>query len=199
MFPPSFWVTLIIFVILTLAVGIPLARRSRAPKEKPEDIGRALRLMMLTTRPSKTGDKPTPEFPRIYGVLMDWPLDKQIATVFATSQGSASLYTTSTFGILGGEGHEAVRNAAKEFVRSADRHFDLSTATTEFPYPANDRVRFYFLTFGGVRVIDTDLATINRRTNLFTGLFGLGQDVLTQLRLATEERRQLSSNTTSPP
>ena len=64
---------------------------------------------MLTTPPARTGGKPTEAFPRVYGILMDWPISGQTATVFSTSSGAASLYTTSTFGIIGGEGHESVR------------------------------------------------------------------------------------------
>ena len=63
--------------------------------------------MMLTTPPVRTGEKPTKEFPRVYGILMDWPVGEQTATVFSSSSGAASLYTTSTFGIIGGEGHES--------------------------------------------------------------------------------------------
>ena len=160
-----------------------------AAKKNSADAGRDLRMMMLTTSPEKTGEKPTKEFPRIYGVLMDWPIGEQTATVFSTSTGAASLYTTSTFGILGGEAHETVRTAAMSFVRAADRFFDASTAATEYPYPTADRVRFYFLTFGGVRVIDTDLASITRRTSNYAELFGLGQAVLTELRLVTEKHQ----------
>lgn len=159
------------------------------PKKNPADAGRALRMIMLTTPAEKTGDKPTKEFPRIYAVLMDWPVGEQTATVFSSSTGAASLYTTSTFGVIGGEGHENVRTAAMKFVRAADRFFDASMPTSEYPYPTGDRVHFYFLTFGGVRVIDTDLASINKRTSRFTELFGLGQAVLTELRLITEKRQ----------
>jgi hypothetical protein len=166
---------------------------SKAPapdsKKNSADAGRGLRMRMLTTPPERTGDKPTKEFPRIYGVLMDWPIGEQTATVFSTSTGAASLYTTSTFGIIGGEGHEAVRNAAMSFVRTADRFFDASVPTTDYPYPTGDHVRFYFLTFGGVRVIETDLASITSRTSKYTELFGLGQAVLTELRLITEKRQ----------
>ena len=69
--------------------------------------------MMLTTSPQEIGVKPTKEFRRVYGILMDWPIGEQIATVFSSSTGAASLYTTSTFGIIGGEGHETVRAAAR--------------------------------------------------------------------------------------
>lgn len=159
-----------------------------APIRNPADAGRDLRMMMLTTSPEKTGEKPTKEFPRIYGILMDWPIGEQIATVFSTSTGAASLYTTSTFGIIGGEGHETVRTAAISFVRAADRFFDASRRATEYPYPTADRVRFYFLTFGGVRVIDTDLASITNLSSKYAELFGLGQAVMTELRLITEKR-----------
>ena len=112
---------------------------SKAPapdsKKNAADAGRDLRIMMLTTPPEKTGDKTTEEFPRVYAVLMDWAIGEQTATVFSTSTGAASLYTTSTFGIIGGEGHETVRTAAMSFVRTADRFFDASAPTTEYPYP----------------------------------------------------------------
>lgn len=75
------------------------------------------------------------------------------------------------------------------FVRAADRFFDASTPTTEYPYPTADRVRFYFLTFNGVRVIDIESASITNHTSKYAELFGLGQAVLTELRLVTEKRQ----------
>ncbi len=180
-------------IVIVLMGFLSFLGRSKAespePQKNPADAGRALRHMMLTTPADKAGQKPTKEFPRIYGVLMDWPTGGQIATVFATSTGAASLYTTSTFGIIGGEGHKSVRDAATTFVHAADRYFESSTPASEYPYPTTDRVRFYFLTFGGVRVIDTDLESINSGSSKYAELFGLGQSVLTELRLVTEERR----------
>jgi hypothetical protein len=175
--------------IFSFLFGSTSKAQAPDPKKNRSDGGRALREMMLTTPAEKTGDKPTKEFPRIYGVLMDWPIGDDTATVFSTSTGAASLYTTSTFGIIGGEAHETVRKAAMNFVRAADRYFDASTRTTEFPYPTGDRIRFYFLTFEGVRIIDSDLASITNRTSKYAELFGLGQAVLTELRLVTEKRQ----------
>ena len=143
---------------------------------------------MLSLSPKQSGTEPTKEFPRVYGILMEWPIGEQVATIFSTSTGAASLYTTSTFGIIGGEGHESVRSAARAFVRVADRHFAEAVPTTEFPYPAAGRVRFYLLTFEGVRVIDTDLASASERAGNYTELFERGQAVLTELRLATDKR-----------
>lgn len=159
-----------------------------SPSQKdPGDMGRGLRLMMLKTSPKEVDISPSAEFPKVYGVLMDWPIDEQTATVFSASDGAASLYTTSTFGIIGGQGHESVRTAAKKFVKAAGGFYDAATPTTDYPYPAADRVRFYLLTFDGVRVIDTDMASINNGTGKYAKLFGLGQDVLTELRQVSEK------------
>jgi hypothetical protein len=79
---------------------------------------------MLTTPPEKTGSTPTPEFPRVYGILMDWPIDEETATVYAT---------------------------------------------------ARDRVKFYLLTFEGVRVVDTDLASLLDDRGQYVEFFNLGQ------------------------
>jgi len=157
------------------------------PQTGPGEAGRGLRLMMLQTSPKEVDVRPSAEFPKVYGVLMDWPLPEQTATVFSASDGTASLYTTSTFGILGGQSHESVRIAAKKFVKEAGRFYDAATPTTEYPYPAADRVRFYLLTFDGVRVIDTDWASINNGTGKYANLFGLGQEVLTELRQVSEK------------
>ncbi len=180
----------IIFImgLFSFLFGPRAAAQTPTPKPNPAEAGRALRQMMLTTPPAQTGEKPTQDFPRVYGILMDWPIGENTATVFSSSTGAASLYTTSTFGVIGGEGHETVRAAAIRFVRAADRLFDSAAPTTEYPYPATGRVRFYLLTFEGVRVLDTDFASIETRTSQYAEFFGLGQAVLTQLRLVTEKQ-----------
>ena len=142
--------------------------------------------MMLKMSPKEADISPSAEFPRVYGVIMDWPLDNTTATVFSASDGTASLYTTSTFGIIGGQSHEPVRIAAKKFVKAADTFHDTATPTTDYPYPTSDRVRFYLLTFNGVRVIDTDLAAIENQSSKYAQLFGLAQEVLTELRQVPE-------------
>jgi hypothetical protein len=174
---------------LSFLFGTHSNAQSPAPQQQDStNAGHDLRVMMLTTPPARTGEKPTKEFPRVYGILMDWPVGEQTATVFSSSSGAASLYTTSTFGIIGGEGHESVRIAAIKFVRAADRLFSSAIPTTEYPYPDADHVRFYLLTFDGARVLDTDLASIVNRTSKYAEFFDLGQAVLTELRLVTEKR-----------
>ena len=174
---------------LSFLFGTNSNTQTTAPKQNSTNAGHDLRLLMLTTPAAKTGEKPTKAFPRVYGILMDWPVGEQTVTVFSSSSGAASLYTTSSFGIIGGEGHESVRIAATNFVRAADRLFNSAVPTTEYPYPNADHVRFYLLAFDGVRVLDTDLSSIENRTSKYAEYFDLGQTVLTQLRLVTEKRK----------
>lgn len=174
--------------------------QSKAPAEQPPisetakknaDAMRGLREMMLTTPATKFGIQKTDDFPRTYGVLMDWPISNgNIATVVGLCDGNASLYTTSTFGVIGGVGHESVRRAAANFVRMADKFYSDSTPTSEYPFPAENRVKFYLVTFDGVRVIDADLKSVSSGKDKFSELFGEGQKLLTELRLTTEKKAE---------
>jgi hypothetical protein len=175
------------FLLRARAKGAPEGDKpivSNQSNKDPADAGKELRRMMLRMPPQDLGVSPTKEFPSVYGILMDWPIGEQTATIFSTCTGSASLYTTSTFGIIGGEGHAAVRAASAAFVKAAGRFYESAASTSDYPYPAADKVRFYLLTFHGVRVIETDMPSITRGAGLYAELFGLGQAVMTELRLS---------------
>jgi hypothetical protein len=151
---------------------------------------KGLRTMMLTNSAAKVSIKPTEAFPKVFGVVMDLPVSSgHTATVVSMCDGHASLYTTGTFGVLGGIGHESVRAASMNFVTAAQSHYEEAVPTTEFPYPAGDHVRFYLLGFEGVRVIDADTAAVGKRTDKCYGMWSAGQGVLTELRLLTEKSR----------
>ena len=188
-----------VLVILALGSWFLLRDRARAEGEQsvvakrsnkdPADAGKELRHMMLRMPPQDLGVSPTEEFPSVYGILMDWPIGEQTATIFSTCTGAASLYTTSTFGIIGGEGHASVRAASAAFVKAAGRFYESAAVTSDYPYPAGDKVRFYLLTFHGVRVLETDMSSITRGTGPYAELFGLGQAVMTELRLSTPQAK----------
>jgi len=168
-----------------VAVLICVVSVSTAEQSNKDDMGRDLRNMFLTTPAEKIGMQSSSEHPRVWGVAVDWPIGEHIATIVSLADGSASVYTTGTFGIIGGIGHETVRTAAKKVVKVAERHFDDSTPTQDFSYPTHDQVRFFFTTFSGVRVIDTDWASLSERRSKYFELFDAAQDVLTQLRMVS--------------
>ncbi|MEI6192774.1 MAG: hypothetical protein WCS42_00420 [Verrucomicrobiota bacterium] len=152
---------------------------------------RGLREMMLTSPAEKVGISRSNDFPRTYGALMEWPLgDGNIVSVVGLSDGNASLYTTSTFGVIGGVGHESVRKAAANFVTMADKFYTDSTPAPNHDYPAGNRMKFFLVTFDGLRVIETDFDSVANGKSKFSELFNEGQNLLTELRLTTEKKSQ---------
>jgi hypothetical protein len=179
-----------LFGLIASLFGAGCKPSSSTPAAPPPeaDSMKGLRNMMLTTPASKAGIQPSAEYPKVFGVVMDMPVSKgHTATVVSMCDGHASLYTTSTFGILGGIGHETVRVASSNFVKEAQSFYDAAGPTADFPYPASEHVRFYLLGFEGVRVIDTELSGLEKRTDKCSAMWNEGQRVLTELRLVTDK------------
>lgn len=149
---------------------------------------REMRLKMLSITPKDAGLKPTPEFPFVSGIVMDWPLKTTTVTVVSHLTGDASVYTTGTFGVIGGIGHEAVRTAATNCVKLSQKLHEDAIPTTDYPYPTKGRVRFYLICYDGVRVIDADLNAVEKRKDKCSDLFMAVQKVLTELRLIAKSR-----------
>jgi hypothetical protein len=152
------------------------------------EVMQELRLKMLAVQ-KELDMKPTQEYPRVCGVIMDWPIGPVTATLVSLSTGDASIYTTGTFGVFGGIGHETVRAAATNFVKLADRYYDQATPTNNYPYPAPGHVRFYLVCYNGVRTIDADLESARSGKDKCSDLYMAGQDVITELRLITQKQK----------
>ncbi|MDB6018416.1 MAG: hypothetical protein JWR19_2905 [Pedosphaera sp.] len=167
--------------------AIAMSQTNPPSQKNPAEIGRALRSMMLTAPPKNLGIQPTKSFPRVYGVLMDWPLQNGTATIVSLCDGNASLYTTSTFGIIGGVAHESVRAAAIQFVATAERHFDAAVPTKEYPYPQPGHVRFYLTCFDGVRMIEAEEASLKTGKDKYSELWKVGQQVIAELHSITQK------------
>jgi hypothetical protein len=173
-------------VIASLLIGL-LPDVSRA-QDRAQAM-RELRVAFLSSSASSLNLKPTKEYPRVFGVAMDWQVGDDTATIISVMDGSASLYTTATLGIMGGGAHEAVRVAAKRFVTAAEPYHDAARPTQDYGYPAKGKIRFYLRTFKDVRVIETDAASAYSASGPYSGLFRSGQAVLTELRKVVEARR----------
>ncbi len=151
-----------------------------------ENAMKALRLRFLTSPPAEYGLAADTNFPRVIGLLMDWPMDDVIVSVVALADGSASLYTTSSFGIVGGIEHPSVRASATQLLRLAERHHDDAVPTNQFPYPDDGRVRFYLKTPDGVRVQAAPLAALISGQDPLAGLWNQAQRLVAELRIAAE-------------
>src|SRR5881227_3994116 len=92
---------------------------------------------------------------------MDWPIGGRIATIVSLCDGSASVIRLVHSGSSVALG-TSVR--AKTFVKETDRYYDDSVSTRDFSYPSVDRVRFFLLTFDGVRAVEADLGAVRMGT-----------------------------------
>lgn len=169
----------------TLLAGLFSSTAAQAaPTKDPAEMMRQMRLGWLSRVPEKT---PAQRPDDVIAVIMDWPLGDQIVTILSSAEGDASLYTTATFGVIGGIGHERVRRAAGAFVQRAQHYLGHMKPTAEFPYPDGKTLCFYVVTPGGVRTVSYPLQEIEKKGSPARELYAAGQEVMTELRLITPE------------
>jgi hypothetical protein len=169
----------------TLFAGLMTATAAKTaqPSSKgPAEMMREMRTGWLTRAPEKASYRSADE---VVAVVMDWPLGEQTVSVLSSSGGDASFYTTGTFGIIGGIGHERVRKAAIAFAARAQDFLTLTSTVTEFPYPDSETLRFYTVTAAGVRSVSFPMSDVERADSPARALYAAGQDVVTELRLIT--------------
>jgi hypothetical protein len=123
------------FIASLFGAGCKPAAPASTTPSPGADAMRELHTMMLTTPASKAGIQPSQTYPKVFGVVLDMSFSGgHTATVVSMCDGHASLYTTSTFGVLGGIGHESVRLASTNFVTEAQSHFDAATRAPLFAF-----------------------------------------------------------------
>ena len=182
---------LFVFVLMSPAFFPLVAEDKSSPKPTPsgEMMQKAMheiRLKVLATPPSKIGRASTEEYPHVDTIIMDWPIQNTILSVMGSSAGDGSIYTTGSFGLLGGVKYETVRDAAKKFVKAGEKYYSDATPTQVFPYPQAGHVRFYLICYDGVRTIDTDAASLETGKGKYSDLFAEGQKEINALRQAAQ-------------
>ncbi len=115
-----------------------------------EQTYKGLRELALKISPEDFGLKRDGDGITAYGVLMEFTLPKATVTLTSYSSGDASLYFSTGGGILGGIGHETVRNAARQFVSSAQTFLSKMKEVASFPLPPTGMTHFYVLTNHGL-------------------------------------------------
>ena len=163
-------------------------RRNRA--QKPPDLLPAQRknpyprlraLALYSKRIPNSIPKPSsPTEP--WGVVMDWVLSAAVATVVAFSDGSASVYFSSGGGLLGGQAHETIRNAARQAVAVAAEFQPQMELTTDFPLPRPGIVVFYLLTDSGVFTSSAFESALKTRSHALSKLGDAMQEVISAYR-----------------
>ena len=162
-------------------------KRGPASSKEPARVMRELRLKALTTLRAEMGWTSLPEYPRVCGVVMDWPLQGDVVTAVALRGGDASIYTTGTFGVLGGIGHARIRQAAVAWLQCAEKLFDSAAPTKSFDYPAGATLNFFLIGYDEVRFLRAELSEVTRGVGNCCGLYAQGQRLISEIRMVGEK------------
>jgi hypothetical protein len=142
-----------------------------------------LRKMALEISRNKAG-LPAPDNPNdCWGAIMDWGIEKGAVTVVAYSNGAASIYFSTGGGFIGGEQHSTVREAAKKMVTAAIECQQYGQPEKDRSLPAQDKIRFYFLTDAGVLAANDSVEALSTKKSPMGMLGDAVQNLITQYRL----------------
>jgi hypothetical protein len=108
-------------------------------EKDPNLFMRVMRERDLTLSPEERQIPASDQFPKVYGLLMEWQNGPAIFTMSVTGAGEANLYTTAGFGLLGKNANSAaLQNGARYFVEAAQQFHDVAKPVNEFPYPSSE-------------------------------------------------------------
>ncbi len=190
---------LLIAVILILIVYvIARSRRSSAvhpmkpkiePKASAKSAYEGLRNMVLSGSRERFGLPPSSSPEEPWGVVMDWGVDRDTATVMALSDGSASIYLSGGGGYIGGQNQEAVKGAAQKAIEIAREYGPQMRKTSDYVLPVAGEVIFYLLTDSGVLTASAREVDLRSQGHPLAKLGNAMQEVVTQYRILEEYKK----------
>jgi hypothetical protein len=135
----------------------------------------------MSSTPELAGWAAQPEGRLVYGGILDWALDRGMATLFALDDGTASLYWSTGGGVIGGKFHESVNRAAKEFVLSFEPFVgNMEPDVTGEPGPRG-ATDLRALTSGGRLVVRATTDEFGNGHHLMSGVFNSAQALIFEL------------------
>jgi hypothetical protein len=155
-----------------------------AESAKAAEVMKRLRDRLFTSSPEEIGLSGEAANAKVWGALMELGLPSGVGTVVSMHDGSTSLYTTTGGGVIG-----VTSAQAKRFVAEAEKHLAQMEPAKSFPYPNVGRIKFYVLTREGVYVAEANEKELAGGGHSLSPLFKAGDDVLTELRTASEQTK----------
>ena len=119
--------------------------------------------------------------------VMELGLANGTATIVAIADGTVSMYVSSGGGVIGAGEHAAVRNAADYFRTVVAESRDLLHVSGELPLPAAGSVRFHARKRDGAFSAGAPEALLRTGHHPLAPLYAAGQDLLTEIRLASPD------------
>jgi hypothetical protein len=130
--------------------------------DAPEPPGVGLRNSVFDLDPAEVG-LVLAEGRTVWGVLFDRADPSWVMTVVSLVDGTTSLYTTGTFGVIGAGEHEDAADASRGLIKAAEFELKLFEPATDRGYPPPGSVRIWALTTDGPRMAEAPEHAANRR------------------------------------
>jgi hypothetical protein len=162
-------------------LGLRGSRRGRA------DVYHGLRSMALGVDPESISVPDGEQWSGAAVAAMELGLESGTATIVAIADGTVSMYLSSGGGVIGAGEHAAVRNAADHFRRVVAESYDLVPVSGELPLPAAGQIRFHARKLDGAFSAAAPEALLRTGRHPLAPLYAAGQDLLTEIRLASPE------------
>jgi len=124
----------------------------------------------------------------VYGVIIDWPIQTNVATIVVFLTGDASVYLKSGQIYIGGFAYPTLQNLAKEMISSAQKLLSETRRTENFALPDSSFIQFSFLTNNGIFVHQETEESIDKNQTEWTPLFFKGNQIITEYRLITQNK-----------
>lgn len=152
-----------------------------------------LRDQALSTKRVEIGIPDPPSEAPVWGVLMETDYDGMTASLFALLDGTTSLYFSNGGGVIGGHAHEEVRQANAAFIQAGNKFKNDLQPCNSYPIPETNCTVFYVLTDAGILTAGAPENDFGNGAHLLSPLFYAGHDVITQLRLISNDTESADS------
>ena len=152
----------------------------------PKDIFTDLRSMALTVDLASLRIREGEPWGGAGVALMEIGMERAVASIVAVADGTVSLYLSTGGGTIGAGEHSAVRSEAGRFRTVMADSRNLLTGTRDFPLPGPGEVRFHARIGEDGFTGAAPEATLRGGRHPLSPLYAAGQDLLTEIRLASE-------------
>jgi hypothetical protein len=180
-------ITLLFAVIPLLALSAcESSKRNDVQGETPSRDSRIfdqtftdLRRMVLSRQPPISD--PPAEHSQVFVVMLEMGLEDAVASVFAASDGSTSVYLSKGGAIMGTGMVPEVRDASQRFLRLAQTALVEMTPVDSFLLPSVGRIRLHVVAGGGKFSFESSMDDIPNGPEPLRTLFQAGYEVLNRV------------------
>jgi len=170
-------------IILTLGVLFTLMTEANDNEATSAD----LRKLVFSLNPNGIGLSKESFGHPVWGIVMETGFPDGSFSLIVLGDGTTSLYFSNGGGIIGGGEHKNVREASSYYLTGAQHYYEKGRKVSEYPMPTNGEVKFYFLTYEGVRMYSAQEEKLGNEIDELSNLFFSAHGVISELRKIQEK------------